>query len=280
MEEYAIIYHGGCPDGFGAAWAFWKTKPKPTTTYHRTHQKTTLPEAPDNRILYIMDTSFSRDQMTGLHEKHGVGRVILMDHHQTAEQELDGLPDCYFDQSRSGAVIAWEYFHPSTPVPELLDYIQDRDLWRWELPDSRAISAYIHSQRQDFNTWDQMANALRRQKTAREKIIAAGEAILLSENRNIRTVLSKSFLAQIAGYEIPIANSHLHRSEIGNALLRMHPDRPFVGIYRDTEPGVRKWSLRSRRGDFDVEPIARAMGGGGHPSSASFTQNTPTIQVP
>ena len=280
MEEYAIIYHGGCPDGFGAAWAFSKTKPNPTTTYHRTHQKAPLPNAPDDRVLYIIDTSFGRDQMTELHEKHGAGRVILMDHHQTAEQELSGLPDCYFDQSRSGAVIAWEYFHPSTPVPELLKYVQDRDLWRWELPDSRAISAYIHSQKQDFNTWDRIANALRRQKTAREKIITAGEAILQTESRSIQTVLSKSFLAQIAGYEIPVANSHLHRSEIANALLRLYPSRPFAAVYRDTKPGVRKWSLRSRRGDFNVEPIARAMGGGGHQSSASFAQNIPTIQVP
>ena len=83
------------------------------------------------------------ETMLELHRQHE--SVILLDHHETARDALEGrMPDCHFDLERSGVTIAWEYWGSgfSTNEGELLArYIEDRDLWRWKLPDSREVSA-------------------------------------------------------------------------------------------------------------------------------------------
>src|SRR5207237_3014797 len=71
----------------------------------------------------------------------------------TAEADLRDLPVAHFDMERSGAVITWEHLHQSPP-PELLRYIQDRDLWRWELPHAREVLAALDSYAMDFQVWD------------------------------------------------------------------------------------------------------------------------------
>ena len=67
---------------------------------------------------------------------------------------LEGrMPDCHFDLERSGVTIAWEYWGSgfSTNEGELLArYIEDRDLWRWKLPDSREVSAALDSHPKRF----------------------------------------------------------------------------------------------------------------------------------
>lgn len=282
MSQQEALYHGGCPDGFGAAWALWKSRSQENTVYHPTKNRRQAPDLPAQNSVCIMDMSFPRDQMTALHEKHGAENVLLIDHHKSAAQQLEGLPGCHIDLSRSAAVIAWQYFNPDLPVPELLLYVQDRDLFKWEMPDSRAVSAYIHSQKQDFQGWNRIANALRRHKSARDNIVSAGRAILVVNERHIRGALRAAFTTNIAGHRVPVVNSNEHRSEIAHRLLKQHPDTPFVAVYRDTGPNSRQWSLRSRPNGFDVSALAESLGGGGSNTTASFSQTTaiPTVPEP
>ena len=63
--------------------------------------------------------------------------VIVIDHHKTAMQSLEGLSDAItkrFDMQECGATLAWKTFFPKEPVPVLLQYVRDRDLWLKELP--------------------------------------------------------------------------------------------------------------------------------------------------
>lgn len=53
------------------------------------------------------------------------------------------------NMDRSGAAIAWEHFH-NDEMPDLIRYIEDRDLWRWELPDSEAVSEALGLWISDF----------------------------------------------------------------------------------------------------------------------------------
>jgi len=48
----------------------------------------------------------------------------------------------------SGAVLAWQYFMPNEPVPDLLRYVEDQDLWNWKLPHSDAVNAAIATYRE------------------------------------------------------------------------------------------------------------------------------------
>ena len=98
------------------------------------------------------------ETMLELHRQHE--SVILLDHHETARDALEGrMPDCHFDLERSGVTIAGEYWGSgfSTNEGELLArYIEDRDLWRWKLPDSREVSAALDSHPKRFRVWDRL----------------------------------------------------------------------------------------------------------------------------
>ena len=86
--------------------------------------------------------------------EHGQGRVVVLDHHKTAMEDLMGPEalaarppnlDVTFDMNRCGASIARDYFRPPlTPqVETMIAMVEDGDLWRWRLPDSKAFYAYL-----------------------------------------------------------------------------------------------------------------------------------------
>ena len=92
---------------------------------------------------------------------------MLIDHHKTAAEDLANVPGCHFDTTRSGAVLAWQHFHPGAPVPEILLYVEDRDLWLWQLAHSREINAALGELKKDFAAWDHASENLHELPSAR-----------------------------------------------------------------------------------------------------------------
>ena len=281
MHPPHVLYHAGCPDGFGSAWAIHRSHPAPATVYTPVQDRSQPPLIPHGSAIYILDTAFDRHQMNDLHHQHGAQQVTLIDHHETARDQLADLPGCHFDTQQSAAVMTWLHFNPGQPVPELLLYVQDRDLWRNEMPDTRAISAYLNTQRRDFQAWDRIHNAIRRRNTSFRTMIEAGDAILKSQRHAVNATAARSFTINIAGHDVPAVNTNLHRTEVAFELLRRNPDAPFAAVYRDIGPNERRWSLRSLKdGGTDVGTLAKTLGGGGHRHSAAFTQSIPAPAVP
>ena len=270
-EKTAVIYHVSCPDGFGAAWAAHRVLGE-RAQYLPMNHGDPIPQMDDDARVYILDFSFDRERMGELHRRHGQDNVILLDHHVTAEQELAELPNCHIDLSKSGAVLSWEHFHTGLAVPTLLLYVQDKDLWTWGLPDSRAVSAYLSSREMDFATWDNIARDFETVE-GQLRAVEAGKAILLSKQQDVRQIAQSAHFGQVGEHLIPVVNSPIMQSEIGEYLVNTHPESPFAAIYFDVSPTVRKWSLRSRGNGFDVSRLAKQFGGGGHPAAAGFTQS-------
>ena len=163
-----VLYHAECSDGFGAAWAIWKKYPKANIT------RQTWDSAPDQLGgAAYRDRRFQlRPPGSGNHGAEAESLLVL-DHHITAQEALAGLPYAYFDLTKSGAVLGWEWAH-GQPAPWLLQYIQDKDLWTWALPGSREINAALASYPFDFNLWNTFTQARLEQE---------GTAILAT-NRN------------------------------------------------------------------------------------------------
>lgn len=101
-------------------------------------------EPPDcsDRDVIIVDFSYPRDVLEYMAEQAKSLRVL--DHHKTAAADLDGFPGAIFDRDRSGAGLAWDEL-VGGKRPEIVDFVEDRDLWRYSLPNSRAINAWISS---------------------------------------------------------------------------------------------------------------------------------------
>jgi len=270
------IYHRGCADGFGAAWAVWKALGDTVEFVPGVYGAP--PPDVTGRNVVLVDFSYKRPVMEAL--CRAAASVVVLDHHQTAAEELDGLfaPQenpipviVTIDMEKSGAVLAWEHFHPGQPISRLLQHVQDRDLWHFALPGTREIIACVFSHPFDFARWDWLAAEIDRAPTA---IQAEGAAIERKHHKDVAELLrTDTRTMTIAGYRVPIANLPFTlASDAGNVLCRGTLDGavpPFAGIYYD-RPRGRSFSLRSI-GDFDVSAIAKRYGGGGHRNAAAFT---------
>lgn len=267
MNTY-IFYHASCYDGFGAAWAAWK-KCGDDAKYVAVQYGKPMPELPDGADVFIVDFSYPRQELLAL--KARMNSLVVLDHHKTAQQDLAGLDFAIFDMNKSGAVLAWEYFHPGQPVPKLLEYVQDRDLWQWKLAQSREVSAALQSYRMDFELWEGMMSQTL-------TLADEGEAILRWQQQKIEAAISHAVWMKIGGYRVPVVNATQLMSEICHRLCEAYPDAAFAAYYFDDKDGNRQWGLRSV-GEFDVSAIAKRYGGGGHRNAAGFKTLAPVVDL-
>ena len=163
--------------------------------------------------------------------------------------------------------MAWQYFHPKKPVPQIAKYVEDGDLWRFNLDRSKEILAVIDDENHNFKAWDALAKKLERPKTKKE-IIRKGSIILEHNKRAIGKITSKAKDVKLAGYKAKVVNSPVFPSEIGNELVKKGAK---IGIIWYDDNKKIKVSLRSKSGGrVNVAKIAEEFGGGGHKSAASF----------
>ncbi len=254
-----VLYHAHCPDGFGAALAAWLILGD-EATYLPVNHGEPMPELPATARVAMVDFSYPRQQILSLQRQ--VSELVILDHHKTAEEELAGLDFATFDMNKSGARMAWEFWHPGRPVPELLAYIEDKDLWRWELPQSQEVSIALHSYPQEFRIWQHLEV---------DHLKIEGVALLRLQEQIVAAGCQRARWTEMFGFHVPVVNATEFRSEIANRLCQLHPETPFAAAYYDNIEGARNWSLRSQ-GEFDVAELARRRGGGGHLNAAGFTE--------
>jgi len=273
MHRPLVIYHGGCSDGFAAAYALYcrfrqgaecacdfiagvHGQPPPDVT---------------GRVVYLVDFSYRRAVLKEMCRK--ALSVLVIDHHTSAEMDLTGLEHEHgnlrviFDMNKSGAILVWEHFH-DTPPPRLFLHVQDRDLWRFELESTNDIHAALMSRPFDFADWENFCCNDR----ALEQLVNEGSAINRYRRRMIDLHREKSVMTTIAGYQVPMVNCY---DEIMSDLVgELAAGFPFAAGYQD-QGTLRKWSLRSRNDGVDVSEIASRFGGGGHRNAAGFTTKLP-----
>ena len=248
-----ILYHAECADGFGAAWAIWRRYPE-RSLLRRETRGGPPPDLAGEHIV-IVDFSYARPILETMAQS--AASLVVLDHHITAEQTLADLPYAYFDLTKSGAVLGWEWAHDE-PAPWLLRYIQDKDLWHWALPNSREISAALASYPFDFALWSSFQQ---------QELEWEGRAILRYENELVAKLASHATMVQFEGVIVPAVHSPLLTSQIGE---RLSNDHPFCLIWHDRN-GRRYYSMRSREDGTDVGSIAASFGGGGHTHAAGFS---------
>ena len=271
-----VIYHGtGCLDGFGSAYAaycFFHKKNGITAEYVGAGHGDEPPLV-DGRDVYILDFSYKRDLLSTICSK--AKKVVILDHHESAKNDLLGLDETYsnltilFDMNRSGAVITWEYFHEE-PVPPLLAHIQDRDLWQFRIPDSKHVNAALMSYPFEFELWDEFACGIDHLKSNDhlKTLIVEGRAINRFRDKMIEHYKTKVVYGTIAGFSVPIVSCpNFITSELLSELAKGYP---FAASYSDRVT-KRGWSLRSSPEGENVADIASAFGGGGHPRAAGFS---------
>lgn len=259
-----VVYHDNCSDGFTAAWVAWKAlgpKVKLVPAYHSGGFDTNQLEGDH---LLIADYSFNLGTLLELQRRFK--HVLVLDHHQSAEADLAEFGSTVFDLKRSGAGITWDTLIGS-PRSKLIDYVEDRDLWRRILVGSDEIACTIENTPRDLASWDKLCAQLET-KDGFADAVKTGSAIVAFKNRTIDDLLKTSRMVSIGGYLVPAVNaSPCFKSELGNKLAKGHP---FGATWIQDRNGGFLYSLRSTNEGADCSVIAEKYGGGGHRNAAAF----------
>jgi uncharacterized protein len=268
-KKRIVIYHAHCPDGFAAAWAAWHQFGDVNTEYLAASYGDPPPDVTGRKVL-IVDFSYPRPDLE--HMASMATELQVLDHHKTAQQALDGFQYAVFDMNRSGAGITWDQLMAEQvksgsvwlPRPWLIDYVEDRDLWRWKLPNSERVNAWLGTLRYDFSIWEAVA-----MNPLTDQIVAMGGAVLEANERYVEGKVKEARMIEWAGHKVPIVNTTHCASEL---LGRLAETAPFAIGWFQRQDGKFAFSLRSRGPEaVDVSNIAKILGGGGHRNAAGFT---------
>ena len=266
-----VIYHGrNCPDGFAAAlaaWLFFEGQAELLGLDHGDIKSVNDLPALTGRAVYILDFSFSNEIMRDIEER--AAKLVMLDHHKSAADKLAGF-DCrcgivHFDLRKSGARLAWEFFQPEQAVPDLVRFVEDRDIWIWQYPDSAGFLAALDMEPFEFARWNQIASFdavqlalyVERGRAMDEKfnMLAAGIAEG-AQNITFNGV-----------YGLMVNAPGVFHSVVGD-ILSKHSGT-FALMWSIDKSGVVKVGLRSQR-SFNCIPLAESMHGGGHAQACGF----------
>ena len=265
-ERTLILYHAHCPDGFGGAYAAWK-KFGNGAEYLPVKHGNPPPEDLSGAHVYLIDFTYPKDIMDTIVTE--ATSVIVLDHHLGVKDVVESMPEFVFDEKRSGATIAWKYFHPNTDTPMLFTHLEDDDLFLFKLPDTRPIVRYLGIQPFSFDGWDVFIHELDNEHT-RDNLLERLRTYSDYFDMLVAFSVKRAKKVQFENYECYFASSSpfiTMRSAIGNALVKENPPLALVVSAHPEGFGV---SLRSD-GSVDVAEIAQKYGGNGHPASAGFS---------
>ena len=255
-----VIYHANCTDGFGAAFSAWKLLGNRAEYYPCTHGC----KPPDVKGKNVVILDFSFDNKTTKKLIKDANNLLVIDHHKSAMVELHDISNTIFDMNKSGATMSWEVLQPGKEPPKFIQYITDRDLWRWELPYSKEFSAAFDMVPYQFEEFEKFED-----DSVFDDAIKRGSYILAYSKTVIKKVCDKAVLKKFKGKNVYVVNSSHWMSEIG---AKLSPDCDFALIwYYDHDDQHTRVSLRSFHDHIDVSEIAKEFKGGGHRKAAGFT---------
>ena len=283
-----IIYHADCPDGFCSAFVAKKRFPE-AELLSATYGQEPPFDAVYGRDVLVVDFSWPRQVVLEL--DLAARTLKILDHHKTAEAELKDLDFATFDMNRSGATLTWDYcfdgeylemgglwnpelmflnpahkflsdyYFMSSRRPWYVNYVEDRDLWRFQLPDSKEVNAFIMSLPHTIKAWTRLENM------EWNEAAKLGHAIRLHIDHYIEKLVAQRTLGALDGYSVAVVNApYPNISDVGHALC----DHAEIGLgWFVRGDGMMQFSLRSRDG-LDVAEIAKRRGGGGHRNASGF----------
>lgn len=203
------------------------------------------------------------------------------------------------DDNKSGAMLAWQYFHPGTEVPMLIKHIDDYDRWQFKIEGTKEFNKALWSYAPwSFEQWininlcvEENYHAVSSEvadKYEYGRLLLEGAAILRAHDANVKAVVKGVArkcmlnLSDEPGFEPKgltlyglAANCPPHlASDVGHQLANQ--SGTYGLLWSINKEGKCICSLRSN-GDYDVSAIAKTFGGGGHKNAAGFEVSVETL---
>lgn len=301
-----VIVHGKCFDGVSAGYVASTTLDPFPDFYYGNPSKpdemiTFIETTPKYRNLYFFDLAFRGQDLEKILSLYPNAEIY--DHHLSGYNDIskhyqDKLPENYhFDNNISGVNLAWQWKqkrnNTTESLPTLLAYIQDGDLWKFELENSKQVTTGLYSQvhlnresfqseednQKLFETWHSQVN----DPQFIENCKSLGEILIREKDREIRSLIYRAKVIKIGEHRVYFVNNTSSKltSDLGNQLVLIKDqddnykcDYSMMWAY-DTNSNEYRVSLRSRREEdqgVNVGEVAKSLSqtGGGHYSAAGF----------
>ncbi len=268
------FYHKDCLDGFASAWVVQQRYPN-ARFYPVTYGE--LPPAfPTGEVLFVdfiyTDITVMRDIV------HAAKKVTVYDHHPQAKEIIEELHQEFggerfqgvFDANRSGAGITWDVLYPNQPRPVLVNHVEDRDLWRFALPDTREFCDGLRQVPYRFDLYSYATSPAgiehlkKRGRIYRDELKQRCRTMLETRQVTLRLPDGDGVL------ELPGVFTEYpeERSELA-AMFLTTVSNDVVAVLWYLDDGIRVRLVSKEKGP-DVNAIAARFGGGGHPHAAGF----------
>ncbi len=299
--KQVIVFHDGCPDGWGSAW--WLGKHLGEHIKHPGRYGEDPPlELCKRADVWLVDFCYEPAELTALAD--ACKTLTIFDHHQTAVGHVEaagftmtptmiGFVELFqlgghakvagvLDMDRSGVGLVSEFvrYQFAVNAPDFLGNIEDRDLWRFNLPDTKDVFAAVTARPYTVEAWDKI------EATYYFDLVREGEAINLYRDRLIEQVAASTFVVRLRGGSGPAIHARCATSpyavgsDVAGEIAKRpvpHPSWPHgIGAYAILHEDCVQVGLRSRE-DLnahhegpDVAEIAERYGGGGHKHASGF----------
>jgi len=201
-------------------------------------------------------------------------------------------------------------FYPDAQDLEFLDFVSDRDTWRWALNGSKefneALSVYGHLD--SLEALDAFYHEFKVDPHGhKERLISDGKCFMVQKDATVKMLTSRGRIVRYYWsddifFNIVILNSTIYMSEVGNYLINNQEERieetiahsfkdvnpelipdltyHFVVVYNYKNPTSKSgvaFSIRSENNytspdgtHITSDMIAKSFGGGGHAKAAGF----------
>ena len=207
-----------------------------------------------------------------------IKKVVVIDHHKTAKEILEkGLPEevkdkfeIHLNMDRSAAALTWQVLNGF--VPEVMEYIEDRDIWKWEIPDSMyvltALDAKVFNVLKPHEIVEKLLELV--ENFPKEELAKEGQSMIEFKESVVERLVNNSahYIVLPSGHKLLAVNSPVFQSDIGNRLAQISPDGVacVYSISPKEDDVYVNCSLRSINGT--ARQVAQANGGGGHDNAA------------
>lgn len=270
MSEESVIcfYHKHCVDGTTAAAVVLQKYPAALVfplgfDSIEEDLAIALPTITEKSLIVYVDNAIALERVALLGNK-----IIVIDHHISEYEKTVTLQKKFsnvtyiFDVAESGASLTFKYFYKDTPVPTLISYVRDIDLWKKELtPKSEYAHLYLSQFR---NQPDRLCEIL--QNTDEHYLEIGAVLVKFVEDEVLRSVTQLPVNLTVGQWQIAAYNITNHQSQAGNILS--NSIKQAVLLYSISADSVR-CSVRSTAGCIPTAlQIATALGGGGHEHAA------------
>lgn len=274
-----VVYHAPCQDGTAAAFvADVYTKQNGLAPCKFIGIPATPPpidfEIEGKNILYL-DCAPTNEQVAEL--RLLAAGFLVLDHHKTNKDRLVGVEEAVFADEKSGVGMAWEYFFPGKEMPLFLAHIQDRDLWTWRLPQTRAFCEGFYSyclgmadEGCAFGPFDKLFEDEYKGREFYNFLLNYGEINMEITKKKIAGIAAAAVkkLYKYNGHVVCAVNcSHDVASDLGSHILENYPV-DFVVAWRYNHPTEEYFASLRSKGQMDVAAICKKFGGGGHKNAA------------